>query len=355
MKFLRIEKAVTREDVVWCYRTLLRREPESEDAILSHLKITDFRSLVASFVTSPEYSVKRRAKHLSENAVQPSDTPYVSPEHNTALAMAEFHAGVLKVNSTPQTLTLETSSRCNLRCVMCPHSINGVQRPKHMDEELIVHIERFVRQAASIQLHGIGEPLASPAFWGSLKHIPQTCDSSINTNLTVLDERRLNGLIASTLWTINVSLDAARPETYQKIRGFSFDEVTQNLRRFVAARKASGKKSPLLHMNMTLMRSNIEEVLEFIDLAVDIGADAVEMWHLNWMPDAQMNAFKQERDGWTFDYAAEGLWNFPALSNEYLHKAEAHARARNIPLILDRNKILFYDNAGAPSAVAKTL
>lgn len=46
---------VSRDDVVWCYRELLRREPESEDAILAHSRFFSFKALVQCFVNSPEY------------------------------------------------------------------------------------------------------------------------------------------------------------------------------------------------------------------------------------------------------------------------------------------------------------
>jgi sulfatase maturation enzyme AslB (radical SAM superfamily) len=347
MKLWNIEKAVTREEVIWCYRTFLGREPESEDAILPHLKNNTFKSLVQVFTTSSEYVTKKSTRITPVEENPRNQPPLISAKRNEALAMAEFEAGILDVRSTPKMLTLETSSRCNLRCVMCPHAINAVQRPKHMEAELMTRLERFIRQSDSVQLHGIGEPLASPAFWSSLKYIPEGCESSINTNLTVLDDRRLKNLVASQLKVINVSLDAARPETYQKIRGFAFDEVLGNIRRFVDARRASGKKFPLLYMNMTLMRSNIEEVLEFIDLASGLGADSIYFWHLNRWPDKEMAPYVVERDGWVFDYKKEGLWNFPELSDEYLHKAESHAREKGIALCLDQNKQVYFNTPAA--------
>lgn len=46
---------VSREDVLWCYRNLLGREPESEAAVQSHLHFRSFRALVRHVVASPEY------------------------------------------------------------------------------------------------------------------------------------------------------------------------------------------------------------------------------------------------------------------------------------------------------------
>ncbi|MBE2259449.1 MAG: class I SAM-dependent methyltransferase [Rhodobacteraceae bacterium] len=52
--------AVTREEVVWCYRALLQRDPESDAALASHLGNKSFRQLVEGFVRSPEFTAKRR-------------------------------------------------------------------------------------------------------------------------------------------------------------------------------------------------------------------------------------------------------------------------------------------------------
>ena len=60
MKFLgKADKTVSRQEVVWCYRSLLGREPESEAAILQHLQAKNFKVLVECFVESPEFAENR--------------------------------------------------------------------------------------------------------------------------------------------------------------------------------------------------------------------------------------------------------------------------------------------------------
>jgi hypothetical protein len=54
MSFPGIRKPITRNDVLWCYRYILRREPESESAITPHLNHKNFRSLAESFARSQE-------------------------------------------------------------------------------------------------------------------------------------------------------------------------------------------------------------------------------------------------------------------------------------------------------------
>ena len=52
---------VTREEVIWCYQTLLGREAESDEATSIHLSHNDFRALVAGFTSSEEFKAKNIA------------------------------------------------------------------------------------------------------------------------------------------------------------------------------------------------------------------------------------------------------------------------------------------------------
>lgn len=62
---------VTTQDVLWCYRQLLGREPESDAAVASHLGHRDFRALVECFVECEEYRLDRRADPAAEAGAAP--------------------------------------------------------------------------------------------------------------------------------------------------------------------------------------------------------------------------------------------------------------------------------------------
>jgi FkbM family methyltransferase len=65
---------VSRDDVVWCYRNLLGREPESDMAIDWHSRNESFRGLVAQFVTSAEFQTIRGAgkSWTQDNPIAPT-------------------------------------------------------------------------------------------------------------------------------------------------------------------------------------------------------------------------------------------------------------------------------------------
>jgi SAM-dependent methyltransferase len=53
---------ITAEDVYWCYRNLLGREPESEQMVQQHMSNASFRALVGCFVESKEFRNNRTAR-----------------------------------------------------------------------------------------------------------------------------------------------------------------------------------------------------------------------------------------------------------------------------------------------------
>lgn len=263
---------------------------------------------------------------------------------NRDICERELAAQNTSIESLPTQVSVETTSICNLRCVMCGHAIGDVKRLKHMPNDQIDALRPALEVADSIQLHGIGEPTASPSFWKIMEsgYINPDADVNVNSNFTLLNDKKIDTLVNSHLkLSLNVSTDAARPDTYSKIRGADLQVVLDNIRKVISRRKG---KYPEIFMNMTLMRQNIEEVVEFVELAHELGVDRVFLWHLNHWDDATMAKYKIDRDGWRFDYAEQGLWNYPDLSDRWIKMAVRRASELQMPLYLDQNKVVFFNN-----------
>jgi sulfatase maturation enzyme AslB (radical SAM superfamily) len=241
----------------------------------------------------------------------------------------------------PKALTLESSSVCNLRCVMCPQGRDLVHRPRHFPSSLIEKLQPAVAGVKWIQLHGIGEPLLSPAFWQFLEklRLREEAHIEVNTNMTVITDDQIDRIVQSRLSLINVSLDAATAETYLRIRGYDFHKVVNNLRRLISRRNAEGREKPAIFLNMTLMRENIEELEAFVRLAHDLGVQGIQFWHLNAGEDYRLT----KKDGWTFDYKTQMLSNYPELSNTKIRAAVALAECLGTPFRLNPSKDLFFE------------
>lgn len=276
-----------------------------------------------------------------------------TPSENARLVDQAYREGATRLECGPSILTIESTSICNLRCVMCPHAIDAVQRPKHMPGSVIDKLSDVLALASEAQLHGIGEPLSSPAFWSALQNpaIHPDCNLNINTNLTLLNDRKLALLLGvKAQLKINVSIDAATERTYARIRGAELGEVVDNVRKLVAAR--GDRRRPIVYINMTLMRENIEEAVPFVEMAHRLGVDGVFFFQMNHQPPQQMEKYRIDRDGWHFDYTQQGLWNFKSLSNRCLNEALERGRQLGMPLYPEGLSGLFFDDAPAGTAVA---
>ncbi|MFO1159898.1 MAG: radical SAM protein [Reyranellaceae bacterium] len=283
-----------------------------------------------------------------------------TPSENARLVDQAYREGRTTLECSPSVLTVESTSICNLRCVMCPHGIDAVQRPKHMPENVIEKLSGALAVASDVQLHGIGEPLSSPAFWSALESpaLHADCNLNINTNLTLLNDRKLAVLLGvKARLTINVSIDAATDGTYGRIRGAELAEVIDNVEKLIAARGES--RRPIVYINMTLMRENIEEAVPFVEMAHRLGVDGVFFYQMNHQPAERMEKYKIDRDGWHFDYTQQGLWNFKDLSNRCLNEALERGRQLGMPLYPEGLTSLLFDDApatmaGAAPAVSET-
>jgi Polysaccharide biosynthesis enzyme WcbI len=103
--------AVSRDDVIWAFRTLLGRAPESEGAITAHQDCLSFRQLVTQIAASPEFEqrtanaalMQRRARPLHDAAAQALPAMLVSANCTTpgvAAALQQL-TGAEVVNAVP--------------------------------------------------------------------------------------------------------------------------------------------------------------------------------------------------------------------------------------------------------------
>jgi MoaA/NifB/PqqE/SkfB family radical SAM enzyme len=212
----------------------------------------------------------------------------------------------------PSKVTIEVTSACNLRCVMCAHGIGAVQRPKHMSEDMVQRMMPLLESGRYFELHGIGEPMLSPAFWrilGLLRERNPEAMVVFNTNMVVLTEEMLDGLAASSVAHINVSLDAATADTYWKIRGADFGRVTGNVARAVASLSATCTTRPKITVNMTVMKENLAEVPMFVRLAHSLGVDGAIVWPINDFgpDDPLMREWETRLRDWHFVYREQLL------------------------------------------------
>ena len=137
-------------------------------------------------------------------------------------------------------IAVELTSRCNLRCAMCPMA--SLQRPlQDMPWELVEKVAAdFRTNGLTVSwLHEMGDPLLYPRLREAIDLFP---GCSLSTNAVALTPTVSQEILASSLRRIRLCVDTLKPELYQQIRiGARFNQTTANIRRFLEA----AKKSPI--------------------------------------------------------------------------------------------------------------
>jgi MoaA/NifB/PqqE/SkfB family radical SAM enzyme len=168
------------------------------------------------------------------------------------------------VPKTPPSVVLELTNHCNLRCIMCEHP--QMKRKKEtMDFNLA---KKIIKECADlgvirVVLSRLGEPLLYPNIMEIIR-FAKDCGIryvSMVCNAMLLDEEKARELILSGLDLISFSIDAAKKETFERIRPNSnFDTVTGNIERFIDIRKNLARKKPWIEINVCLMKENTNEI-----------------------------------------------------------------------------------------------
>jgi len=181
---------------------------------------------------------------------------------------------------------------------MCPiEELTQARRKKWLMVEEFEHILDELPYLEQLHLQGIGEPLTNPFLAEMItKARARGIAVGVITNGTLLDRNKGEALIGAGLSNITISLDSADAENYQTIRkGADFEEVTHNIRDFVALRQSLGSPTPWIGIMMVAMKSNIHEIDEMIRLANRLGVDALTVKGLNptVAPELKINVNKQ--------------------------------------------------------------
>ncbi|MBI2305505.1 MAG: radical SAM protein [Chloroflexi bacterium] len=164
----------------------------------------------------------------------------------------------------PIKVGIETSSLCNLKCIMCPNP-HLTRRKGNLDFALYRKIVDEVTQhpVEGIILCNYGEPLLNPAIFDMVRYAKDRGIREVrfNSNGTLLDEEAAERLIASGLDAISISMEGAREETYQRIRvNAKYQVVTENLRRLMALKGQRRLAKPRVVLQTIRMRDNLEEL-----------------------------------------------------------------------------------------------
>lgn len=145
-----------------------------------------------------------------------------------------------ELDAFPPCVQIEPTSICNYRCVFCYQVDGEFTRAKggHMGMMAVETFKQVVDQlqgnVEAVTLASRGEPLATKGIDEMLAYAAgKFLALKINTNASLLDERKAHAILAADPQTLVFSADSADPEQYSRLRvNGKLDRVLANIERF---------------------------------------------------------------------------------------------------------------------------
>ncbi len=171
---------------------------------------------------------------------------------------------------------IEVTSRCTLRCAMCPRAALAERWPeKDLAWPVFERIAVAFPRAEHIHLQGWGEPLLHPRLFDMIEVAKAAgCRVGFTTNGMHLTPEASRRLLALGLDLLAVSIAGATRATHERVRlGSSFPSILESLRAFLALRAERGLRQPKIEFMYLMLKTNIRELPEAVDLAASLGVD----------------------------------------------------------------------------------
>ena len=222
-----------------------------------------------------------------------------------------------------QLFILETTTRCNLRCVHCWSSeennlgnYDARDLPMDLFHKLLPILRDF---RPMVQLNGDGETLLHPNFMEMLEKVTRVgCRVMFHTNGMMFTPRNVEKIIRAGVQHIGFSIDAASPELFEKIRRRArLDKILENIRLINKTKEHLGTKSPELSFRFVAMRQNFHELPSVVKMAGEFKVAILAVAEL-----VEYNLT-----------LGQSLVNDPLVA-EWVSEAEAEARKWGIRLFL---------------------
>ncbi|HEV7426143.1 MAG TPA: radical SAM/SPASM domain-containing protein [Thermoanaerobaculia bacterium] len=182
----------------------------------------------------------------------------------------------MKLNPSRIKVGLELTSKCNLRCGMCPLPV--LRRPyEDMEWPMVEKAEREIHGAGLKLkwLHEMGEPLLYARIDDAIRLFPE---ASLSTNGLVLTEEIGAKLLASPLKRIRICVDSINPEVYPQLRtGGDFDKLVVLTKAFLQQAKGHPIRIEIQKMRSRLtLTETVDDFRNLFDLKQYKNARVIE-------------------------------------------------------------------------------
>ncbi len=184
-----------------------------------------------------------------------------------------------EVGFQPIALQIEPTNACNLRCIMCFR--------QHMKREIrnltLEELKKIVEQfpfLLRVHLQGSGEPLLNRELFDMISYLKsKKVNVSFTTNTNLITDAAVEKIANSGVDSIDISMDGATKETYEKIRKYgNFERFKDGLKKLISLRK----KGVRITTNTVILKENLEELPKIVEIVHELG-DVDEMTFIDYL------------------------------------------------------------------------
>jgi len=186
-----------------------------------------------------------------------------------------------------EAVQIEVTSRCNIRCVMCPVTeLADRWHAKHLPWDVFLRLAPALRRVKLVHLQGWGEPLLHPRLFDMIDVAKKAgCMVGFTTNGTLLRPVAAERLLDLDLDLLAVSIAGATAATHAAIRvGSDLAQILTHVRGLLDLRARRRGSRPKVEIFFLMTRTNIEELPAAASLAASLGADELVATNLDYVP-----------------------------------------------------------------------
>lgn len=194
---------------------------------------------------------------------------------------------------------IEVTSRCNLKCVMCPVTVLAEHWPaRDMPWETFERLAEAFGRVRWVHLQGWGEPLLHRRIFDMIERAKSAgCKVGFTTNATRLTAETSARLLDLRLDLMAVSIAGASPATHAAIRvGSDLAKLAENLGQFLRLRAAKGNRLPKVEVFYLMTPANLAELPRAVELAAGLGADELVATNLDYVITSGLDGLRAYSD-----------------------------------------------------------
>jgi pyrroloquinoline quinone biosynthesis protein E len=187
---------------------------------------------------------------------------------------------------SPVSLLAEITHRCPLQCPYCSNPLELDRAARELDTATWQRVLDQATALGVLQTHfSGGEPTARRDLVDLVRHAAGLGQySNLITSGVLLDQAKLDALVEAGLDHLQLSIQDSRGENADRIAGYKNGHAKKmNLAGMV---RAAGLP---LTINAVVHRQNLDHLADIVDLAVDLGAQRLEVAHVQYYGWALVN------------------------------------------------------------------